>query len=340
MNAILQNKKPVIFSGIQPSGALNIGGYLGSLKNWVHLQDEYECLFSLVDLHTITVRQDPQLLRENFYNLLTLYIACGIDPTKNIIFCQSHVRQHCELAWILNCYTYIGELNRMTQFKDKSRKHESNINAGLFTYPTLMAADILLYNTNLVPVGEDQKQHVELTRDVAMRFNNLYGTVFTIPEVYHPRVGARVMSLQDPSKKMSKSDENLNGTLLLLDAPKVIEQKIKRAVTDSEASVRFDEANKPGVANLLNIFAAISGKTIAELESVYQGQGYGKFKGDLAEAMVAFLAPIQQRYQELRKDTAHLDTVLQRGAEAASERAEPMLCRVKEAVGLIATTPL
>lgn len=324
----------IIFSGIQPSGALNIGGYLGALHNWVELQNQFDCFFSLVDLHTITVRQDPQQMRNHFYDLLALYIACGINPEKSVIFCQSHIPQHAQLAWILNCYTYMGELNRMTQFKDKSKKHESNLNVGLFTYPVLMAADILLYNTNLVPVGEDQKQHVEITRDLALRFNNLYGEVFTVPEVYIPKIGARIMSLQEPTKKMSKSDANPNSTINLLDSPKIIVSKVKRAVTDSGSEVRFQE-DKPGISNLLTILSAISDKPIAQLEQEYQGQGYGKFKGDVAEALVTFLNPIQQRYQTLRQDMTFLNAILKKGAETATKYAEITLNKVHTAVGLI-----
>jgi len=328
-------KKPIIFSGIQPSGTLNIGGYLGAIKNWIYLQEQYDCLFSLVDLHAITIRQNPQQLQKNLYDLLTLYIVLGIDPEKNIIFCQSHVPQHTELAWILNCYTYMGELNRMTQFKDKSQKHASNINVGLFTYPALMAADILLYNTNLVPVGEDQKQHVEITRDIALRFNNIYGKIFTIPEVYHPKIGARIMGLQEPIKKMSKSDENLNNVLNLLDPPDTVTQKIKRAVTDSATEVRFDEINKPGISNLLTIFATITNKSIATIEADYCDLGYGKFKSDLAAIMVEFLMPMQQHYHTMRADMTYLNAVLKRGAAAATERAEITLRQVKTAIGLI-----
>lgn len=330
--------KPVIFSGIQPSGALNIGGYIGAVRNWLELQySGYDCLFSLVDLHTITVRQDPAALRENFYDLLALYLACGIDPEKNTIFCQSHVPQHSELAWILSCYTYMGELNRMTQFKDKARKHASNINVGLFTYPVLMAADILLYDTNLVPVGEDQKQHVEIARDIALRFNSIYGEIFTVPEAYIPKMGARIMSLQDPAKKMSKSDENANAILALLDPPEVITRKIKRAVTDSGMEVCFDAENKAGVSNLLTIFASVTGKTVAAIEDDYRGQGsgYGKFKMDVASALIEFLAPIQRRYHELRQDKAYLHAVLARGAATAQGRAILMLGKVQAALGLI-----
>ena len=331
----MSEKKPIVFSGIQPSGSLNIGGYLGSLRNWVAMQEQYDCVFSLVDLHSITVKQDPQQLQHNFYDLLALYIACGLDPQKNIIFCQSHVHQHTELAWLLNCYTYIGELNRMTQFKDKSKKHAGNINVGLFDYPVLMAADILLYETNLVPVGEDQKQHVELTRDIAIRFNNLYGKIFTIPEVYHPPLGARIMGLQEPTKKMSKSDSNPNNILALLDPPSLVTKKIKKAVTDTETEVRFDPQNKPGISNLLTIFAAVTNQAIASLENTYQCTGYGKFKNDLAEALVAFITPIQNHHQQLRQDMNYLNQVLHEGAINAMQRANITLNRVKEAIGLI-----
>lgn len=331
----MNKQKPIIFSGIQPSGTLNIGGYLGSLKNWVDMQEQYDCVFSLVDLHSLTVKQDPQQFRDNFYDLLALYIACGLNPEKNIIFCQSHVPQHAELGWILNCYTYIGELNRMTQFKDKAKKHSSNINVGLFCYPVLMAADILLYQTNLVPVGEDQKQHVEITRDIALRFNNIYGEIFTIPEVYHPPLGARIMGLQEPTKKMSKSDANPNNTLGLLDPPDVVTKKIKRAVTDLETEVRFNAENKPGISNLLTIFAAITSQSITALEKTYAGSGYGKFKTELAEALVAFLSPIQTHHQQLKQDLSYLNEVLQNGAVAAQERATKTLNKVKEVLGLI-----
>jgi tryptophanyl-tRNA synthetase len=327
--------KPVILSGIQPSGHLNIAHYIGALINWVKLQSEYDCLFTLVDMHTITVRQEPESLREHCYEHLALYIACGIDPEKNTIFAQSQVPAHAELAWILNCYTGMGELNRMTQFKDKSQRHSSNINAGLFTYPTLMAADILLYQTNLVPVGHDQTQHLELTRDLAIRFNNLYGNIFIIPEIYAPKIGGRIMSLQDPLKKMSKSDENENTYITLLDSPDIVRQKMKRAVTDSGKEV-YSDASKPGITNLLTIFSAVTNKTIAELEKHYRDGGYGKFKNDLAEAIIEFLTPIQKHYQELRHDQTTLLKILQRGAEQANERANKTLAKAKDAIGFIA----
>lgn len=326
--------KPIIFSGIQPSGTLTLGNYIGAIKNWAELQHDYDCLFSLVDLHTITVRQDPKALRQHCYDALALNLACGLNPEQPI-FCQSHVPQHSELAWILNCYTYMGELGRMTQFKDKAKKYATNINVGLFTYPVLMAADILLYNTNLVPVGEDQRQHLEIARDIALRFNNIYGPVFAVPEVYIPKVGARIMSLQEPTKKMSKSDENPNGVIFLLDAPKVLMDKMKRAVTDSEKSIRYDVAHKPGVSNLLTILAAITNKPLAELEPAYVNQGYGKLKTDVADALVTFLEPLQQRYRDLRADQAYLDNVLKHGAAAATKRALPMMQKVKEQLGFI-----
>ncbi|MCK4608896.1 MAG: tryptophan--tRNA ligase [Gammaproteobacteria bacterium] len=329
--------KPVLFSGIQPSGLLHLGAYIGAIKNWIKLQNEYECFFSIVDLHSITVRQDPKAFRERCYDFLALYIACGIDPAENVIFCQSHVPAHAELTWILNCYTGMGELSRMTQFKDKAKKQEgATVSVGLFDYPVLQAADILLYRTNLVPVGADQKQHIELARDIALRFNRLYGEIFTVPDHFIPKAeaGARIMSLQDPESKMSKSDPNEHGTISLLDSPEVIRKKLKRAVTDSEAEVRF-HATKPGVSNLLTIYAAVTGKDISALEAEYQGSGYGKFKDDLAEAVVTFVAPIQERYFELRHDKAALNAILQKGAEQARARAEQMLQKVYEAVGFV-----
>lgn len=333
----MSKHKPILLSGIQPSGDLNIGHYIGAIKNWSLLQEKYECLFSLVDLHAITTKQDPKQLRERCYNLLALYIACGIDPKKNTLFIQSHVPQHTQLAWVLNCFTYMGELNRMTQFKDKSKQHEANINVGLFDYPVLMAADILIYNANLVPVGDDQKQHLELTRDIAIRFNNTYGEIFTVPEPFipPPNAGGRIMSLLDPSKKMSKSDPDQNNVIGLLDKPDVLVKKIKRAVTDSGAEVRYDLNEKPGVANLLTIYAAITEKEVAELEQQYAGKGYGAFKSELAEAVVEFLKPIQQRYDELRADHSALEKILRHGAEAAKVRADKVLLQVYDAVGFI-----
>lgn len=328
-------QKKRIFSGVQPSGHLTLGNYLGAIKNWVSLQDEYDCFYCIVDLHALTVRQDPEELRRRSLSLFALYMACGLDVDKNTLFVQSHVSAHAELAWILNCYTYMGELSRMTQFKEKSRKHKDNINAGLFTYPVLMAADILLYQTHLVPVGEDQKQHLELTRDIAQRFNGLYGDVFIVPEVYIPKVAARVMSLQDPTKKMSKSDENPNAYISLLDEPDAIIKKFKRAVTDSGREIRYDEENKPGISNLMNIYAAITGKTYEEIEGEFEGKGYGDFKKAVGECVVEALKPIQQRYHELMKDEGYLVTLMKEGAQKASNVATQTLKKVYERIGLI-----
>ncbi len=331
----MTDQRPVMLSGIQPSGHLTLGNYLGAIRNWVQKQDEYDTLFMLVDLHSITVRQEPAALRERCYEFLCLYMACGLDPSRNTLFVQSHVPAHSELAWLLNCYTYVGELNRMTQFKDKSRKHEANINAGLLNYPVLMVADILLYQSDLVPVGQDQKQHIELTRDVAQRFNAIYGELFKVPEVYIPDIGARIMSLQDPTAKMSKSDTVESNYITLLDEPKRIVKKIKRAVTDSEAEVRYDVDAKPGVSNLMSILAAVTGKSFDQIEADYAGSGYGQFKQDVADALVAELEPIQARYAELRQDTTQLSAVLRQGAEAATARAQPTLRRAREAIGLV-----
>lgn len=325
-------QKKRIFSGMQPSGVITLGNYLGALKNWTKLQDEYDCLYCIVDMHAITVRQDPVKLRKQARDLLVQYLAVGLDPEKNIIYYQSHVPQHAELAWILNCYTYMGELNRMTQFKDKCAKHADNINAGLFTYPSLMAADILLYQTDLVPVGEDQRQHLELTRDIAQRFNGIYGDVFKIPDAYIGKVGARVMALQEPTKKMSKSDENQNNIITLMDDPKVIMNKMKRAMTDSDTEVRFAE-EKPGISNLLNIYCAVTGKTIAEAEKEFAGVGYGTFKTAVGEAVVAELEPVQKRVKELEANKDYLDAIIKSGAEKASRLADRTLTKVQKKVG-------
>ena len=326
--------RAVVLSGIQPSGHLTLGNYLGALKNWVRLQDEYECHYALVDLHTITARQDPKVLRERCYEFLALYIACGLDPDKNILFVQSHVAAHARLSWVLNCYTMVGELNRMTQFKDKSAKNADNINAGLYSYPVLMAADILLYDSAFVPVGEDQKQHLELTRDIAMRFNNLYGKVFRVPEPMIPLVGARIMGLQDPTAKMSKSDDAATNAVYLLDEPAVIERKFKRAVTDSGAEVRYS-ADKPGVANLMSILSATTGDSFEAIERTFTGQGYGKFKAAVGEAVIECLKPVQLRYREIRDDETGLKNVLKSGAERAALRADATLKRVHDALGFI-----
>lgn len=330
--------KPIVLSGCQPSGQLSIGNYIGALRQWVAMQDTHACRFMLVDLHALTVRQEPEKLREATLDGLALYLACGLDPARSIVFVQSHVPEHAQLAWVLNCYTQMGELNRMTQFKDKSERHASNINAGLYTYPALMAADILLYQANEVPVGNDQKQHLELARDVATRFNNLYGEVFAIPEPYIPPVGARIMSLQDPTKKMSKSDDNENNFIGLLEDPKRISKKLKRAVTDSDEQARiyFDPETKAGVSNLLSILAAATGQSIESIVPAYEGKMYGHLKTDAADAVVAMLAPIQARYHELRNDRGHLDSIMRQGADAASEQAAATLKRVYDVIGLIA----
>ena len=326
--------RPIVLSGIQPSGHLTLGNWLGALKNWVTLQEQYECYYSLVDLHTITARQDPKALRERCYEFLALYIACGLDPRNNVLFVQSHVAAHARLAWVLNCYTMVGELNRMTQFKDKSAKNADNINAGLYDYPVLMAADILLYDTAKVPVGEDQKQHLELTRDVALRFNNLYGPVFRVPEPMIPPVGARIMGLQDPAAKMSKSGDNESDAVYLLDPPATIDRKFKRAVTDSGNEVRYS-ADKPGVANLMSILSATTGEPFDAIERRFAGAGYGKFKAAVAEAVIEALKPVQQRYQDIRADEAGLRAVLRDGAERAAARADRTLTRVHDALGFI-----
>jgi len=328
----MSEDKKVIFSGIQPSGFVTLGNYLGALNNWTKLQHEYNCLYCIADLHTITVRQDPAQLRKTSRELLMQYIAVGLDPEINIMYCQSHVHQHAELAWILNCYTYMGELNRMTQFKDKSQKHADNINAGLFTYPVLMASDILLYQTDLVPVGEDQRQHLEITRDIANRFNSLYGDVFKVPEAYIGKVGARVMALQDPLKKMSKSDDNKNNTIAILDSPDIIMSKFKKAVTDSDNEIRFSE-DKPGVSNLLSIYCGVTGSTMADAEKEFAGKGYGDFKKSVGEAVVATLEPIQKKFNDLQKNKDYIDEVLRINTERAGKIAERTLSKVKKKVG-------
>ncbi|WP_148867456.1 tryptophan--tRNA ligase [Thermosediminibacter litoriperuensis] len=327
--------KKRIFSGAQPSGSVTLGNFLGAIKNWVEFQDKYDCIYCIVDLHALTVRQDPQVFRERGYSFLAQYLACGLDPEKNVVYFQSHVSAHAELAWILNCYTYMGELSRMTQFKEKAKKHRDNINAGLFTYPVLMAADILLFQTDLVPVGEDQKQHVELTRDIAIRFNNLYGEIFKIPEAYIPKVGARIMSLQEPTKKMSKSDENENSYILVLDPPDVIMKKFKRAVTDSEAEVRYDVERKPGISNLMNIYAAVTSRSFKEIEREFEGKGYGYFKKAVAEAVIDRLRPIREKYDELMANKDYMEKVMKNGASRANELAQETLKNVYDKIGLV-----
>ena len=328
-------KKDILFSGIQPSGQLNIAHYIGAMKHWVTFQNKYTSLFCLVDLHTITVLQDPEELRKRCFESLALYIACGINHDESILFVQSHVSQHAELAWVLNCFTGVGELQRMTQYKDKSTQHKYNANAGLFCYPALMAADILLYNTAIVPVGEDQKQHIELARNIAGRFNHNYGEVFKIPEPFIPPAGARIMSLQDPTKKMSKSDPVAGSYVALMDDPAVVTKKFKRAVTDSGSDVSFDPVNKAGISNLLTIYSALTDESIDTICEKYVGKGYGHFKGDLAEIVVEFLKPIQATYNELMQDQSHLVSILHKGADAARERAAKMLKTVYNKLGFI-----
>ena len=331
------SNKPIVLSGCQPSGQLTLGNYMGALKQWVSMQDDHDCLYMIVDLHAITVRQDPKQLAEACLDGLSLYLACGIDPQKSTLFLQSHVPEHAQLSWVLNCYAQMGELNRMTQFKDKSAKNENNINVGLYSYPVLQAADILLYQADKVPGGEDQKQHLELTRDIATRVNNLYGDVFRLPDPYIPDFGARIMSLQEPEKKMSKSDNNPNNFIGLLEDPKKLAKKIKRAVTDSDeqANIYFNPTEKPGVSNLLTLLSLATGKSIKELEPEYTDKMYGHLKGDVADAVVALLEPIQARYAEIRADRAYLDDVMRQGAEKASARAAETLAKVYKAVGFI-----
>ena len=330
--------KPIVFSGAQPSGELTIGNYMGALRQWVQMQDEYDCIYCIVDQHAITVRQDAQQLRKATLDTLALYLACGIDPEKSTIFVQSHVPEHTQLGWVLNCYTYFGELSRMTQFKDKSARYAENINAGLFDYPVLMAADILLYQTTQVPVGEDQKQHLELSRDVAARFNALYGDIFKVPEPFIPKSGARVMSLLEPTKKMSKSDDNRNNVIGLLEDPKSVIKKIKRAVTDSDepAVVRYDVVNKAGVSNLLDILAGVTGKTIPELEQEFEGKMYGHLKGAVADAVSGMLTELQERYNRFRNDEAFLQQVMRDGAQKARARAQETVKKVYDAIGFVA----
>lgn len=326
--------KKRIFSGMQPTGFLTLGNYLGAMRNWVALQDEYDCVYSVVDLHSLTVRNEAKDLRERRISLLAQYIACGINPEKNTLFMQSHVSAHAELCWVLSCFTYMGELNRMTQFKEKAAKQEENINAGLFTYPVLMAADILLYQTDLVPVGDDQKQHLEIARDIAERFNGIYGNVFKVPEPYIPKVGARIMSLQEPTAKMSKSDENINSYISLLDPPETILRKFKRAVTDSDAVVRYDVENKPGVSNLMSIYSSVTGKTLEEIQNEFEGKGYGDFKIAVGEAVAETLRPIQERYRELLASKDYLKDVMQKGADNAGRLANRTMTKVYRKIGL------
>ena len=327
------NDKKILYSGMQATGTLTLGNYLGALKNWVDLNEEYECLYGVMDLHSLTVRQVPADFRKNARSLYALYVAAGLDPEKNCIYYQSHVSGHAELSWILSCFTYMGELNRMTQFKDKAAKHADNINAGLYTYPVLMAADILLYQSDLVPVGVDQKQHLEITRDIAQRFNAIYGDVFTIPEAYIPKAGAKIMSLQEPEKKMSKSDENANATIRLLDDRDSIIRKFKRAVTDSDSVVRYGE-DKPGISNLMDIYSCVTGRSYKEIEKEFDGKGYGDFKLAVGEAVADELAPLQKRYEELMAEKTYLDSMIEANDEKAQYYATKTLRKVQKKVGL------
>lgn len=330
-----ESAKKTLLSGIQPSGDLHLGNYLGAVRNWAKMSDEFNCYYFMADLHTLTVRQDPKELRRRSTAQLAQYIACGLDPQKNTLFLQSHVHEHAELGWILNCYTMFGELSRMTQFKDKCAKNADNINGGLFTYPSLMAADILLYQADYVPVGEDQKQHCELTRDIAIRFNNLYGETFKIPEPYIPKVGARIMSLGTPTSKMSKSDPQ--GCVFLMDKPEDIARKFKRAITDSdtERCVRYDPENKPGVSNLMNIYSAVTGKSFDEIEREFDGKGYGAFKPAVGDAVIETLRPIREEAERMIADKAYLQQIYTEGAQKASCIARRTLRKVYKKVGLV-----
>ena len=325
-------RKPVIFSGIQPSGTLTLGNYIGALRNFKLLEDAYDCVYCVVDLHALTVRQDAAQLRNRCLSVAATYMAVGLDPNKSLIYCQSHVSAHAELAWVLNCVTYMGELSRMTQFKDKSAKHADNINAGLFTYPVLMAADILLYQTDLVPIGADQKQHLEITRDIGQRFNSLYGDTFVIPDAYIGKVGSRVMSLQEPTRKMSKSDPE-DTYIGLLDTPEDVRRKVKRAVTDSDGEICFDVENKPGVSNLLSIVSALTGEPVQAVADSLAGQGYGGLKSRVADVVCDTLAPIQAEYKRIIADKATLQAILDRNAQEAARRANRTLDKVKRKVG-------
>lgn len=327
-------QKKVILSGIQPTGKIHLGNIIGAIQNWVKLQDSYECFFTIVDLHAITVRQVPADLRRNTLDMAATVLACGVDPEKATVFVQSHVTEHAQLAWVLNCNTQFGELSKMTQFKDKSAKHTDNINAGLFTYPALQAADILLYQADLVPVGEDQKQHLELTRNIAQRFNHYYSPTFVVPESYIPKVGAKIMSLQEPTKKMSKSDENEKATIFLTDTDDEIRNKIKRAVTDSDALVKFDE-KKEGIANLMTLYNVATGRSFDAIEKEFAGRGYGEFKAAVGDAVAAYIHPIRRRYEEIRNDKDRLNEILIKGAENARRRAFKTLRKVYKKVGFV-----
>ncbi|MBQ7007118.1 MAG: tryptophan--tRNA ligase [Oscillospiraceae bacterium] len=329
----METPKKRVFSGIQPTGAFTLGNYLGAVRNWPLLQDEYDCIYCVVDQHAITVRQTPAELRKKTYEAAAMLLASGIDPQKSLLFIQSHVPQHSQLAWVLSCNAQFGELSRMTQFKDKSAKHADNINTGLFTYPVLMAADILLYGTHYVPVGGDQKQHVELARDIAQRFNNAYSDTFVLPEPMIPKVGARIMSLQEPTKKMSKSDANEKSFVLMTDSADVIMKKFKSAVTDSDGVVRFDVENKPGISNLMGIYSVMTGKTMADIEKEFDGQGYGTFKTAVAESVITTLGPVQDEYNRILADKAYLEATLKDGAQKAQYVANKLVNKVYRKVG-------
>ena len=329
----MQGDRKILYSAVQPTNNLTIGNYIGAVKNWVDLQSQYDCVFAIANMHAITVRQNPAELRKNTLALLALYIACGIDPDKCVLYLQSHVHEHAELTWVLNTFTYVGEMARMTQFKDKSSKHADNINMGIMDYPVLMAADILLYQTDVVPVGVDQRQHLEIARDIAARFNNAYSPTFTLPEGIYMRVGAKINDLLDPSKKMSKSAENANGSIFMSDDRDTVIRKFKRAVTDSEACVRYDPENKPGVSNLLSVYSVFSGKSIADCEKQFEGMGYGGFKLAVGEVVADRLAPIQAEQARLLSDRAYLDGVLAKGAALASRRASATLDKVYRKIG-------
>lgn len=326
--------KKLIFSGIQPTGTFTLGNYIGAIRNWGPLQEEYNCIYSIVDLHAITVKQDPIKLRQNTLQAYALLLACGIDPEKSIAFIQSHAKTHAELSWVLSCSTQFGELSRMTQFKDKSQKHADDVNAGLFTYPVLMAADILAYNADLVPIGADQKQHLELARNIAQRFNNKYGEFFTVPEPYIPKVGARVMSLQEPTKKMSKSDENVNATILILDDKDTIIRKFKRAVTDSDSQVRYADG-KDGINNLMTIYSAVTGKTYEEIEKEFDGKGYGDFKLAVGEAVADNLQPVRDNFARLMQDKEYLKKCYTEGAQKALSISQKVVSKVYRKVGFV-----
>ena len=332
--AAAPERRARILSGIQPSGTPTLGNYIGAMRNWKLLSDDFDCLYMIADLHSITVRQEPAKLREQSKNLLALLLAIGLDPQKNILFFQSHVHQHAELAWLLNCYTYMGEMSRMTQFKDKSAKHADNINCGLFTHPVLMAGDILLYQANLVPVGKDQTQHLEICRDIATRFNGIYGNVFTVPEGYYPKLGANIMSLQDPLHKMSKSDAD-DCFISMLDEPDAVRRKIRRAVTDSDGEIRYNPETKPGVSNLLTILCALTGEAMEDAVARLSGKGYGELKAEVTEAAVSTLAPIQQDFKRYLADKAFLEETWRQGAERASRIAERTLSKAMKKIGFI-----